>query len=176
MSHRISGLLAATVTAVPLLIAAPAPSVAAKDSAAPTQITLSRWTSGSFGGTTSGVTVQDGALVLAGSGLTSAQYTDPFGDGVPHSYDAGTWTSDVVELAYPIEQAISSWNAVTPTGTWVETLFRGQYPDGTWSKCSASTRVRRADSVLRLATASSARVVAMRVSSPGQLRTSCRRA
>jgi hypothetical protein len=134
MSHRFSALLAATVTAVPLLISAPAPSVAAKGEAAPTQITLSRWTAGSFGGTTAGVTVQDGALVLAGSGLTSTPYADPFGDGVARTYDSGTWTSDVVPLDYPVEQAISSWNAVTPTGTWVETLFRGRYPDGTWSK------------------------------------------
>ena len=71
MSHRFSALLAATVTAVPLLISAPAPSVAAKGPAAPTQITLSRWTAGSFGGTTVGVTIQDGALVLAGSGLAA---------------------------------------------------------------------------------------------------------
>ena len=40
----------------------------------------------------------------------------------PARYDAGTWTSPVVELDYPDDEAISSWNATTPTGTWVETL------------------------------------------------------
>ena len=46
----------------------------------------------------------------------------------------GTWTSPVVELDYPDDEAISSWNARTPTGTWVETLFRGRHADGTWTK------------------------------------------
>jgi hypothetical protein len=38
-----------------------------------------------------------------------------------------------VELDYDVDQAISSWNAVTPTGTWVETLFRGRHADGSWT-------------------------------------------
>ena len=70
----------------------------------------------------------------AGPSPASTTYTDPFGDGTARSYDVGTWTSPVVDVSYPIDQAISSWNAVTPTGTWVETSFRGRYPDGTWSK------------------------------------------
>ena len=57
----------------------------------------------------------------ATASLPSTTYTDPFGAGTARSYDMGTWTSSVVELDYPIDQAISSWNAITPTGTWVET-------------------------------------------------------
>ena len=79
--------------------------------------------------------MQGGSLALDGTAsLPSTTYTDPFGAGTARSYDVGTWTSSVVEVDYPIDQAISSWNAITPTGTWVETSFRGRYPDGTWSK------------------------------------------
>ena len=136
MPNRFSVLLAACVTATPLFLTAAPPAVAAK-TAAPAGITLTRWTSDADfqAGARDGVTVDGGSLVLGGTvAPTSTTYTDPFGDGTARSYDVGTWTSPVVEVSYPIDQAISSWNAVTPTGTWVETSFRGRYPDGTWSK------------------------------------------
>ena len=136
MPNRFSVLLAACVTATPLFLTAAPPAVAAK-TAASTGITLTRWTSDADFqvGSRDGVTVDGGSLVLDGTvSLASTTYTDPFGNGTARSYDVGTWTSPVVEVSYPIDQAISSWNAVTPTGTWVETSFRGRYPDGTWSK------------------------------------------
>ncbi|GAA2217477.1 peptidase C39 family protein [Promicromonospora sukumoe] len=72
-------------------------------------------------------------LVLRGAGET-VEYTDPFGDGTPVSYDTGRWTSPVIEAGYAIDESISSWNADTPTGTWVEVEFRGRKADGTWTK------------------------------------------
>ncbi|MFI8524470.1 C39 family peptidase [Promicromonospora sukumoe] len=74
-----------------------------------------------------------GGLVLRGAGET-VEYTDPFGDGTPVSYDTGHWTSPVIEAGYAIDESISSWNADTPTGTWVEVEFRGRKADGTWTK------------------------------------------
>ena len=136
--QRLSVLLAACVTAAPLVLTTTSPAVAADRTVdASRSITLTRWTSDADfqRGEREGLTAQSGALTLDGTvSLPSATYTDPFGDGTARSYDVGTWTSPVVEVSYPIEQAISSWNAVTPTGTWVETSFRGRYPDGTWSK------------------------------------------
>lgn len=61
-------------------------------------------------------------------------YTDPFGDGTAKTYDTGTWTSPVVELDFEGDEAIASWNAQTPTGTFVETKLRGRKADGTWTK------------------------------------------
>ena len=74
-----------------------------------------------------------GGLFLARGG-DLVDYTDPYGDGTPVTYETGTWTSPVVEVGYPIKQAVPSWNADTPTGTWVETEFRGRKADGTWTK------------------------------------------
>src|SRR5699024_1704007 len=61
-------------------------------------------------------------------------YRDPFGDKRKRRYDVGSWTSPVVELGFGASEAVPSWNAKTPTGTWVETRFRGRHDDGTWTK------------------------------------------
>lgn len=74
-----------------------------------------------------------GGLVLKRGGDT-VEYTDPYGDGTPVTYETGRWTSPVVETGYPIDESVSSWNADTPTGTWVEIEFRGRKADGTWTK------------------------------------------
>ena len=124
--------LAAAVLAAPLLTVGPA--VAADE---PTRITLTRWTDNADfrTGTLEGVKLTGGKLVLdRRADLPTRAYVDPFGDGTSRSYEMGTWTSPVVELAYADDEAISSWNASTPTGTWVETLFRGRHTDGSWTK------------------------------------------
>jgi hypothetical protein len=99
-------------------------------------VTLTRWDSGRDfrAGRLEGLNVRGGALVLGRRGLARTSYTDPFGDGTTRDYEVGTWTSPVVRLGYADDEAISSWNATTPTGTWVETLFRGRHTDGTWTK------------------------------------------
>ncbi|GAB3160034.1 hypothetical protein GCM10027059_07220 [Myceligenerans halotolerans] len=74
-----------------------------------------------------------GALTIRGAGPTR-EYTDPHGDGVPVEYETGTWTSPVVEPGYAVDESVTSWNATTPTGTWVEVEFRGRKDDGEWTK------------------------------------------
>ena len=132
MQKSLSIMLAAAVLAAPLLTVGPA--VAADE---PTRITLTRWTDNADfrTGTLEGVKLTGGKLVLdRRADLPTRAYVDPFGDGTSRSYEMGTWTSPVVELAYADDEAISSWNASTPTGTWVETLFRGRHTDGSWTK------------------------------------------
>lgn len=75
-----------------------------------------------------------GTLVVRGSGGPTTDYTDPFGDGSAVAYETGTWTSPVVETGYAVDESVTSWNATTPTGTWVETEFRGRKADGVWTK------------------------------------------
>lgn len=77
---------------------------------------------------------RDGALIIRSNGASTTDYTDPFGDGAPRSYDTGSWTSPVVELGFEGDEAIASWNARTPTGTFAETTFRGRKADGSWTK------------------------------------------
>jgi hypothetical protein len=91
------------------------------------------------GGTTSGLTYAKGALTLASKGLSSAPYADPFaninGDGVDGSgtYQYGTWTSPVHETSFAFNELVSSWNAITPIGTWVQSEVQPQLDNGHWA-------------------------------------------
>lgn len=81
----------------------------------------------------------DGALqLLPGQSWAG---TDPYGPGGfagGNYYNGGSFvqgevTSPVVSSAFGFRQAIASWEASTPTDTWVETLIRVQV-SGTWTK------------------------------------------
>jgi hypothetical protein len=101
------------------------------------QITLTRWSNHRDfrTGSSDGITLRGNKLVLdRHQQLPTMSYTDPFGDGSARTYEYGSWTSPVVQLRYADDEAISSWNAATPTGTWVETDFRGKHSDGSWTK------------------------------------------
>ena len=80
-------------------------------------------------GTKAGTTAAGGALTLASSGLGSLSYTDPHGYGTT-TYDTGTWTSDWHEPGFAFAQAVPSWNASTPPGTWIQVELRARTPDG----------------------------------------------
>jgi len=77
-------------------------------------------------GATSGLAYANGSLTLAASGLGSFAYSDPFAninsDGVDGSglYQSGTWTSGVYSLSFPFNELVSSGNAKTPVGTWIQ--------------------------------------------------------
>jgi hypothetical protein len=86
-----------------------------------------------------GTTFSGGALKLASNGLSTFAYTDPFananGDGVygSGSYQYGTWTSGATTL-FPFNELVSSWNAKTPAGTWIQVEVQPQIDDGHWAK------------------------------------------
>lgn len=62
-------------------------------------------------------------------------YDDPFEDGGARTYDSGTWTSPVQRLGFGATEAVASWNARTPTGTWVQVQMRGHRSDDPgWTK------------------------------------------
>jgi hypothetical protein len=89
--------------------------------------------------TLSGVKIRDGMLELDPS--TASPGADPYAAG---TYEGGNYyngglffvgeaTSGVIETGFDYKDAIASWNATTPTGTWIEIQFRARY--GTrWSK------------------------------------------
>src|SRR3954451_58472 len=94
-----------------------------------------------FDGSGSGTVVTSGgALQLGSSGLGSLAYTDPFanysGDNVDGSgnYLSGTWTSGVTNLSFGFNELVSSWNATTPAGTWIQVEVQPQLDDGHWAK------------------------------------------
>jgi hypothetical protein len=91
------------------------------------------------GWTLSGVKLNKGALEF--NSATAIPGTDPFGVGGYNgrnyynggSFRVGEATSPEISTAFNYKEAITSWNATTPPGSWVEVQFRAQY--GTrWSK------------------------------------------
>jgi Peptidase_C39 like family len=81
------------------------------------------------------------SLTLASGGLSGPfAYSDPFsnysGDGADGSgnYVYGTWTSGVTNLSFDYNELVSSWNAQTPNGTWIQVEVQPQINDGHWAK------------------------------------------
>src|SRR6266516_3712581 len=75
-------------------------------------------------GTTSGTQLDKaGGLVLSRSGLSTITYADPFGYP-PRDYQAGTWTSPWQPTGFGFMELVSSWNADTPAGTWIQVEMR----------------------------------------------------
>jgi hypothetical protein len=50
------------------------------------------------------------------------------------SFQVGEATSPEISTAFNFNEAIASWNAYTPAGSWVEIQFRAQYGTTRWSK------------------------------------------
>ena len=81
----------------------------------------------------------DGSLAL--DPATAQPGTDPFPAGGYHGrnfYNGGAFlvgeaTSPVVASGFAFKDAIASWNAAAPAGTWVETLVRARLGDR-WTK------------------------------------------
>ena len=93
-------------------------------------------------GTTSGLVNSNGTLRLASGQLPTFQYTDPhaavpvLGDEVDGSgnYVYGTWTSPVYNMSFPFTELVSSWNAKTSPGTWVQSEVKPLIDNGHWAK------------------------------------------
>ncbi len=89
--------------------------------------------------TMSGVAVGKGGLQIDASSAKAG--TDPHAPGTYHgrnfynggSYVAGEATSPEMTTSFPFFEAIPSWNAETPAGTWIETLLRARV-GSRWTK------------------------------------------
>ena len=116
-------------------------SVSAKrDSEYKTGFTRWRAAENGFGGwSLNGVSLNAGALQF--NPATASAGSDPYAAGAYNggnyynggSFFVGEATSPETSTAFNFQEAIASWNATTPAGSWVEIQFRAQY--GTrWSK------------------------------------------
>ena len=119
-----------------LLLASAAPAFALQPY--PLNFQTVDFTSGSL----DGLAYQGGALKLAGNGSGTFEYTDPFSavtvlgqhvDG-SGSYAFGTWTSPVYPMNFAFNELVSSWNAKTPAGTWIQVEVQPQIDNGHWAK------------------------------------------
>ncbi|MFJ1973447.1 peptidase C39 family protein [Streptomyces sp. NPDC087903] len=91
-------------------------------------ITYADWRGGAAKGTRAVAGARPGLEL--GTPAGTADYTDPH-TGTTATWAYGTWTSPVHRLAVPATEVISSWNARTPAGTWIQVELQGTYSDGT---------------------------------------------
>ncbi|MEU2791298.1 peptidase C39 family protein [Streptomyces sp. NPDC007100] len=67
--------------------------------------------------------------VAIGTPAGSADYRDPH-TGTTATWEYAVWTSPLRTLKVPSTEAVASWNAHTPAGTWIAVELRGTYSDG----------------------------------------------
>lgn len=85
------------------------------------------WQTGGAQGTRVEAGARPGLVIDRPAGTT--RYADPH-TGTSSTWEYATWTSPVHRLAVPATEAIASWNAHTPAGTWIQVELRGTYSDG----------------------------------------------
>ncbi|MEU6146467.1 peptidase C39 family protein [Streptomyces sp. NPDC047081] len=123
----------AAAVAAPAITAGTADaSDAAEDPASPVDYrswtSYKDWRSGTAQGTRALAGVRPGVVIAKPAGTTD--YTDPH-TGTTATWEYATWTSPVHRLGVPSTEAIASWNAHTPAGTWLQVELHGTYSDGT---------------------------------------------
>ncbi|MEV7445004.1 peptidase C39 family protein [Streptomyces sp. NPDC091204] len=89
---------------------------------------LAHWQAGTHRGTTAVGGARPGLEIDTAAGRT--EYADPH-TGMKSVWEYATWTSPVHRSTVPATEAIASWNARTPAGTWIQIELRGTYTDGT---------------------------------------------
>ena len=60
-----------------------------------------------------------GGITLPKTGLTTITYADPYGYA-PRDYQSAAWMSPWLETGFGFTELVSSWNADTPQGTWLQ--------------------------------------------------------
>jgi hypothetical protein len=79
-----------------------------------------------------------GGLELTARAHRVTTYADPFAgpDAPERAYRTGSWISPWITTTHAVSEAVASWNAVTPTGSWLQVELRGRAtasaPATTW--------------------------------------------
>lgn len=153
---QLARLCALVLTAATTLTVQPASALAGAAHDAPSSnrlVQYKSWTStADFAhGTKTGVRPAHGAITFARPAGTLS-YTDPFGDGTARNYEYADWISPTVRPGFGLTELVASWNATTPTGTWVEISLSGKadtgatskwYVLGRWTKGDSATDIHR---------------------------------
>ncbi|MEU9148656.1 peptidase C39 family protein [Streptomyces sp. NPDC048349] len=88
------------------------------------------WLAGAHQGTAAVDGARPGLEIRTPAGRT--EYADPH-TGKKGVWEYATWTSPVHRSAVPATEAVASWNARTPAGTWIRIELRATYHDGTFT-------------------------------------------
>ncbi|MGW2276123.1 peptidase C39 family protein [Streptomyces yangpuensis] len=85
------------------------------------------WRAGTHRGTTAVAGARPGLEIRTAVGRT--EYADPH-TGRKSTWEYATWTSPVHGSTVPATEVVTSWNARTPAGTWIQVELRATYTDG----------------------------------------------
>jgi Peptidase_C39 like family len=91
--------------------------------------TPSDFNAGTYAGTAAATA---GGITLASTGTSTVTYSDPRAGSI--AAVAGTWTSPPFDPGLSFSELVSSWNADTPPGTWLQVEMRGVTGKGTTTK------------------------------------------
>ncbi|MER7465989.1 C39 family peptidase [Streptomyces sp. NPDC097981] len=89
--------------------------------------TYAHWRAGTHRGTAALAAARPGLVIGTPAGRT--EYTDPH-TGKKSTWEYASWTSPVHRSGVPGTEAIASWNAHTPAGTWIQVELRATYGSG----------------------------------------------
>ncbi|MFE0580073.1 peptidase C39 family protein [Streptomyces sp. NPDC058874] len=122
---------AATAAAVPgggaPAVAAPAPRAEGRTVDNRFWYSYGHWRAGTHRGTAAFTGTRPGLEIRTAVGRT--EYADPH-TGRRSTWEYATWTSPVHTSTVPATEAVASWNARTPAGTWIQVELRATYTDG----------------------------------------------
>ncbi|MER7517415.1 peptidase C39 family protein [Streptomyces sp. NPDC126499] len=90
--------------------------------------TYTDWRCGTAAGTRAVAGHRPGLVIDTPAGRTD--YTDPH-TGRTTAWEYAVWTSPLHTSAVPATEVVTSWNAHTPPGTWLQVELAGTYGDGT---------------------------------------------
>lgn len=65
------------------------------------------------------ILASQGDALTYGASIGTLTYTDPYGYG-SHTYSYDRWTSSWFATGFGFSELVSSWNADTPPGTWIQ--------------------------------------------------------
>jgi len=133
--HLVRMLMAGGVVAALLANGTASVSAAVDKGPGARDITYTRWTSSAdfATGVSDGVATAGDTLTM-GNPVGTIDYADPFGDGSTRRYDYSQWTSPLIAPGYAATEAIPSWSADTPSGTWIQINMRGVTQEGSFTK------------------------------------------
>ncbi|MFE9955973.1 C39 family peptidase [Micromonospora sp. NPDC005299] len=94
------------------------------------QITWQGWSGTAWSaGTAAGTTGTAAGLTLT-TPIGTILYKDPH-SGTRRTWAYGTWTSPLTQVGFAATELVTSWNADTPAGTWLQVELQGTYTTGT---------------------------------------------
>ena len=100
----------------------------------PVPVSYHGWTSTSDfrEGSSAGTTFAGAGAITLGAGATRVTYSDAHYGNI--AADAGTWTGPWFATGFGFAELVASWNADTPSGTWLQVEMQGVTSKGTQTK------------------------------------------